>query len=198
MYESRNYFLPPFLPLVASSSTFLSESAFATCATESAFAASGDKDTLFTIQQCDVGNVDYNFLKNFNVLKNLLLNQCSNTPTATNPPKNLPKLPNLVSILVDGVIYNAQCPNSTILDPCTCVVPPGDQVCTITCPERSNVIDIVNTFTGIPGNSILGNVILNFPTGTETLIPSKILANNSATTINLIGPVGSSPILVVV
>src|ERR1700744_6381736 len=36
-----NYFLPPFLPLAASSSsTFLRESAFATYATESAFAAS--------------------------------------------------------------------------------------------------------------------------------------------------------------
>ncbi len=144
-----------------------------------------------------MGSVDYNFLKNFNALKNLLLNQCSNTPTATNPPKNLPKLPNLVSILVDGVIYNAQCPNATILDPCTCVIPPGDQVCTITCPEGSNMRDIVNAFTGISGNSILGNVILNFPTDT-TYIPEKILSDNPATTIQLIGSLDPSPPLTVI
>ncbi len=143
-------------------------------------------------------NVDYSFLANFNKLNGIFINQCVNSPSAANPPTNLPILPSLVSFLVDGIIYNAQCPDAEKLDPCTCAVAPGEHVCTITCPASCDVFDIVNAFTGIPKNSILGNVILNFPMDTDTVIPSKILANNSATTIHLNGPVGSTPILVVI
>lgn len=163
-----------------------------------AFATSASTDTQFTIQQFDVGNLDYSFLANFNVLTQVLLDQCSNPPTAADPPKKFPKLPNPVKVLVNGVIYNAQCPSAAVLDPCKCVVAPKDQVCTITCPEGSDMLDIVNAFTNVPLNSILGNVILNFPRDTDTFIPSKILGANPATTIKIIGPVGPSQILTVI
>jgi len=93
----------------------------------------------------------------------------------------------VISVLVDGVIYNAQCPSAELLTPCTCGVAAGDNVGTITCPAGTTLEEIHTAFHNVPRNSILGNVVLNFPAGTPTSIPHSFLGN-PATNIKLIGP----------
>ena len=99
-------------------------------------------------------HIDFSFLTGFNVLTNVLLNHCKDTPSASHPPRNLPTLQKLISILVDGVIYNAQCPNTTILTPCTCSIAAGDSFGTITCPSGTTLEEIQAAFKKIPINSI--------------------------------------------
>lgn len=156
-----------------------------------AFAASAATCTLFTIEQFDLGILDYSFLANFNVLTSLLLNQCTSTPFAGNPPKKLPTLPSLLSVLVDGVDYKAICPAAALLAPCTSIVNPGDQICTFTCPQGTAITDIEKAFNNLPANSNIGNVILNIPVGT-TAITKSLLGNNLATSIKLIGLAANS------
>ena len=128
----------------------------------------------------------------------MLINQCTNSPTAANPPKNLPNFKQPVSVLVNGVLYDKQCPDGALLNPCTCAVAPGEKIGTITCPPKVDMLDIVSAFTRLPAKSILGNVILNLPTATTTYIPQKVLSNYPATTITLIGPKGTSQLLTVI
>lgn len=135
--------------------------------------------------------LDYSFLTGFNVLKNVLLNQCTNTPDSANPPKNIPIFQKLVLILVDGVVYNSQCPDAALLAPCTCAIRKGEQVVTTICPEGSIMFDIMNAFSNFPENSNLGNVIIHFPSAKEMTVPAVILGDNSATTIKLIGPLNN-------
>lgn len=154
-----------------------------------AFKASATTCTSFTIQLFDVGNLDYSFLDSFNALTQLLYIQCTNTPVAGNPPKNLKTLPNLKSILVDGVPYNSVCP-SALLVPCTCTVPPGDTVFTVTCPAGTKNLQIQNLFKSLPTNLNIGNVILNFA-ASATTIPPNLLGDKAVSTITLIGPTGN-------
>jgi len=141
-----------------------------------------------------LGILDYRFSTGFNSLTNILINDCTRTPFAGNPPKNLPKLPKLISVLVDGVIYSATCPSAALLAPCTCILPPGDQVCTFTCPPGTNFGQITDAFNNVPENSNIGNIILHLPTGTNSInstnstIPASILGTNAASTIKLICP----------
>jgi len=132
-------------------------------------------------------NLDYSFLAGFNLLTKILLNHCSNTPFAANPPKNLPTLPKLVSVFVDGVNYNAACPTAALIAPCLCIVPAGDPVVTITCPAGNTITQIQATFNNLPVNANIGNIILNIPAGAITLIPSNILGSCIPSTIKLIG-----------
>lgn len=117
----------------------------------------------------------------------LLLNQCTNIPFGANSLKNLPNLPNLV-VLVDGAVYNQKCPNSAVLNPCTCAVPTGAPEVTINCPPGTTIQQIKTAFQNLPANSNIGNVILSFPTGATTVILAEILGNNKASTIQIIGP----------
>jgi len=137
-------------------------------------------------------NLDYSFLTGFNVLNNFFLNLCSNTPFAANPPKNLPTLAKLISVLVDGVNYNAACPTATLLAPCTCILPAGNSVVTITCPAGTLIAQIKAAFNNLPEKSNIGNIILNLSVGTETFIPASILGKNSATSIQVIGPMANA------
>jgi len=145
------------------------------------------KVTLFTIEQFDLANLDYIFLTGFNLLTKVLLNRCSNTPFAGNPPKNLPTLPKLISVFVDGVNYISACPTAALLAPCTCIVPAGDPVVTVTCPAGSTITQIQAAFNNFPATVNVGNIILNLPAGAN-LIPSNILGSSIASTIKLIGP----------
>jgi len=133
-------------------------------------------------------DLDYSFLNGFNVLTKVLLNQCLNTPFAANAPKNLPTLPKLVSVFVDGVNYNAACPTAALIVPCLCIVPSGDPVATITCPAGNTIAQIQAAFNNLPENSNIGNIILNLPVGVSTFIPASILGKNLATSIKVIGP----------
>lgn len=139
-------------------------------------------------------------MNDFNALTSIDIRQCANSPSDTKPPPLFPILRSLTSFLVDGVKWKwyAQCPAPAIINPCTCVVVPGDDVCSITCPPGSDIVNIENVFTAMLKNSILGDVTINFPPGTNTAIPSMLLASNPARTINLIGPEGTPPILTVI
>jgi len=152
-----------------------------------AFKASADRTTQFTIQQFDLVDLDYSFLTGFDDLTKILLNQCSNTPFAANLPRNLPTLLKLVSLLVDGVDYTAACPTAALIAPCTCTVPAGDPIITMTCPAGITIAQIQASFKKLPANSNIGNIILNLPDGAH-LIPSNILGSSIASTIKLIGP----------
>ena len=154
-----------------------------------AFTASAPTCTTFTIQLFDVGNLDYSWLNSFNALTQLQHIQCTNTPVAGNPPKNLPTLPNLKSILIDGIPYNSVCP-SALVAPCTCTVTPGDTVFTITCSEGLGNGKIQNLFNSLPTYLNIGHVILNL-NADATAIPANLLGNKAASTITLIGPNGN-------
>ena len=156
---------------------------------KSAFSKSADTDTLFTIKQFDLLNLDYSFLTGFNALTSVALNKCTNTPFASNPPTNLPTFLKPISILVDGVIYTAACPTAALLAPCKCIVAPGDQVCTITCPAGTDIADTQKAFNNLPKNSIIGNIIINLPVAAN--VPANILGNNVASTVKLICPAGN-------
>jgi len=139
-----------------------------------------------TIEGFDLKNLDYSFLAGFNVLKNILINRCTNTPTVGFPPKNLPTLPSLISILIDGDIYTNPCSNAALLDPCTCGAPAGAKTASITCPVGTTLAQIQNAFKTLPANSNIGNVILNLPAG-KNIIPANLLGSIDADTIELIG-----------
>lgn len=156
---------------------------------QNAFTASAPTCTAFTIQLFNVENLDYSFLNSFNALTQLLHSQCTNTPVAGNPPKNLPTLQNLKLILVDGIPYTSVCP-SALVAPCTCNVTPGDVVFTVTCPAGLGNEKIQNLFNSLPTNLNIGNVILNLNSD-ETAIPANLLGNKAASTITLIGPTGN-------
>lgn len=136
-----------------------------------------------------MANVDYSFLKNFNVLTVLNLKTCNSVHTKANPPKNLPTLPILSAgqnVLVDGVPYERLCPSTASLAPCAC---DGSGLqAKITCPAGTTLTRIQDVFKGLPPNSNLGDVILNFPSGAITSIPESILGNNAAYTIEVVGP----------
>jgi len=159
-----------------------------------AFASSASKARLFTIQAFDLEILDFNFLKGFNVLTNIFINQCINTPTIGNPPKNLPTLPSLISILIDGTIYTNPCFNAALLAPCTCWVPAGAKITSITCPAGTTFAEIQNAFKTLPSDANIGNVVLNIPYG-ENTIPANLLGDIAADTIELIGPVISNSLL---
>jgi len=159
-----------------------------------AFASSASKARLFTIQGFDLGILDFSFLKGFNALTNIFINQCINTPTIGNPPKNLPTLPSLISILIDGVIYTNPCFNAALLAPCTCGVPAGAKIASITCPAGSTLAQIKNAFSTLPSNANIGNIVLNILSG-ENVIPANLLGNIAADTVELIGPVISKSLL---
>lgn len=143
-----------------------------------AFAASAATCTGITIEQFDVGNFDYSFLAGFKALTTINLNNCVNNPTATNGPRNLPKNQNLISVLVNGVQYQRQCPNAASLAPCVC---DGSGVTAITtCPEGTTVKQMQTVFNNLPVNSNLGSVVLNFPVGATTSIPASILGENAS------------------
>ena len=63
-----------------------------------------EKATEISIENFDLSNVDYGFLAGFQFLATIRINKCTNAPSKTQPPKNLPTadLPNLKSIFVDG------------------------------------------------------------------------------------------------
>lgn len=137
----------------------------------------------------DVAHVDYGFLKNFNVLAFVSLKSCTNVPTKTNPPKNLPTLPNLSAgqnVLVNGVSYQRVCPAVALLAPCSCDSS-GVQA-KITCPVGSTLDKIQNVFNNLPPNTNIADLVLNFPPGAEISIPKSFLGNNPAYTIQVVGP----------
>lgn len=66
-----------------------------------AFSASAATVKTLTIKLFDVGQVNYGFLKGFNVLTTIDIDQCASTPTGN--PATLPtNLPALTAINVDG------------------------------------------------------------------------------------------------
>lgn len=154
-----------------------------------AFTTPAKKVTKFTIQQLDLLNLDYSFLTGFDILTSVVLNKCTNTPFASNPPKNLPTLPKLNSVLVDGVIYTAACPTAALIAPCTCIVAPGDKVCTITCPLGTTIAQTQNAFNNLPVNSIIGNIIISLPAVAN--VPPNFFGNNEASSIKLICAAGN-------
>lgn len=142
-----------------------------------------------------MGALDYSFLNGFKALTEVSLINCSNTPTLKNPPKGLlpGNFPNPVLLLVDGIAYDSNCPAAALLGPCKCTIPKGDKVVTVTCPEGSSMLEIMTAFTyfSVPILTIygnIGNVIVNFPAATETIIPTRFLGNSFAQTIKIIGP----------
>lgn len=115
--------------------------------------------------------------------------KCSNTPTLLNPPKGWPgNFPQPVLVLVDGIAYDSKCPGAALLEPCKCATPKGDKVVTATCPEGSSMLEIMTAFTYFSGYGNIGNVIVHFPSATETIIPTRFLGNSFAQTIKIIGP----------
>ncbi len=118
------------------------------------------------------------------------LNNCINYPTATNVPKNLPRNPKLISVLVNGISYQRQCPSSTSLAPCGC--DGSGTIAVTTCPAGTTVKQMQTVFNNLPTNSNIGSVVLYFPVGATTSIPALILGENSATKIEVIGPASST------
>lgn len=161
-----------------------------------AFQASNGTCTLFSIQQFDVGILNYSFLAGFKVLTQVSLTKCANSPTTQNPPKQFQPLMNPskpVSFLVDGIAYDSTCPDAALLVPCKCTIPKGAKVVTASCPEGSSLLEIMNAFTHFStplsfqyGN--IGNVVIYFPAAAETIIPTRFLGNSKPETVKIIGP----------
>ncbi len=58
---------------------------------------------MISIENFDIGNVDYFFLGIFKVLTTIEINKCANAPTTAKKMKNLPtNLLNLETISADG------------------------------------------------------------------------------------------------
>ena len=155
---------------------------------QGAFLASALTLTNLIIQNFDVANVDYSFLNNFNSLSSVQINQCSNAPSAAILPKNLSQtLPKLSNFLVDNVNIYPTCPYPGILLPCSCAIPAGQTIGTVTCPI-SSVSQIQNAFSLIPQKTNIGPFVFNFEPNTVTSIPANFLSNIQGTSITLIGP----------
>jgi len=143
-----------------------------------------------------VGNLDYAFLKEFKVLTEVSLTKCANTPNDQNPPKNFRQTMNpvkTISFLVDGFTYNSKCLAPALLNPCKCTIPEGDKVVTVSCPPGSSMLEIMTAFTYFtvpyPRQCNIGNVIVNLPAASETILPPSFLGISSdIQTIKLIGP----------
>lgn len=156
-----------------------------------AFSSSASTARVFILQSFDLGILDYSFLKGFNLLTNILINKCINPPTIGVPPKNFPNLPSLISILIDGDIYNNPCSNAALLAPCVCGATAGSKAVSITCPTGATIAQIQNAFNALPANTQIGNVLLNLPAGAIN-IPANFLGSIAADAISLIGSSGNT------
>jgi len=102
----------------------------------------------------------------------------------------LPTLQSLISILIDGAIYNDHCSSTELLAPCSCSDTAGATSISITCPTGTTIVQIQNAFNILPANTKIGNVVLNLPAGDIT-IPANLIGRITADTISLIGSPGS-------